>query len=74
MTNREYIKTQIDVLPENTIQNIVEFISFQRFNLGLYENDTDYLMSIQGMTDKIQKGMNTPISECIPLSEVWNEV
>lgn len=74
MTNREYAKTQIDVLPEKTIEKIVEFISFQKYRLGLFDNDTDYLMSIPGMADKIKDSMNTPLSECVPLSEVWADV
>jgi hypothetical protein len=35
MSNREYVKTQIDVLPEDVIEKVVEFISFQKFNLGI---------------------------------------
>jgi hypothetical protein len=69
--NREYAKTQIDILPESAIEKVVEFINFQRFTLGLYEDDTDYLMSIPGMVDKINDGVNTPLSECVSLSEVW---
>jgi hypothetical protein len=74
MSNRDYAKTQIDTLPEDVIEKVVEFISFQKFNLGMYDNDTDYLSSVPGMTDKIKAGLNTPLSECIPLSEVWTDV
>jgi len=74
MTNREYIKTQIDVLPEGTLEKIVDFITFQRFTLGLYDNETDYLMSVPGMAEKIKEGLDTPLSECVPLSEVWGDV
>jgi hypothetical protein len=74
MSNREYARTQIDTLPEDIIEKLVEFISFQKFTLGLYDNDTDYLNSVPGMTDKIKNGMNTPLSECVPLSEVWADV
>jgi hypothetical protein len=74
MSNRDYVKTQIDTLPENIIEKVVEFISFQKFNLGMYDNDTDYLNSVFGMADKIALGMDTPISECIPLSDVWMDL
>ena len=74
MTTREYAKMQIDTLPEGVIDRVVEFISFQRFSLGLLENDTDYLLSVPGMAEKIKDGLNTPISECVPLSEVWADV
>ena len=71
MTTREYLKIQIDTLPEVALEKVMEFIKFQRFTLGLYDSDTDYLMSIPEMTEKIQEGLNTSLSECVPLSEVW---
>jgi hypothetical protein len=74
MSNIEYVKNQLDLLPESAIEKIIEFISFQRFTLGLYDDDTDYLMSTPNMADKIKDGMNTPLSECVPLSEVWGDV
>ena len=74
MINREYIKEQIDTLPEKVIERVIEFISFQRYSFGLYDNDTDYLMSVPGMTDRIKDGLNTPLSDCVPLSEVWTDV
>jgi len=74
MTNREYIKEQLDILPEKAIEKLIEFISFQRYSLGLYDNDTDYLMSVPGMADKVKDGLNTPLSDCAPLSEVWTDV
>ncbi|MCL2772482.1 MAG: hypothetical protein FWD71_03945 [Oscillospiraceae bacterium] len=74
MTTREYIKTQIDMLPDEALEKVNEFIMFQRFALGLYDNDTDYLMSVPGMADVIKDGLETPLSECVPLSEVWADV
>jgi len=74
MTTREYVKTQIDTLPEGAIERVIEFISFQKYSLGLFDNDTDYLMSVPGMAEKIKNGLNTPLSECVPLSEVWADV
>jgi hypothetical protein len=37
MTNREYVKTQVDTLPENVIEKLQEFIAFQKFSLGLFD-------------------------------------
>ena len=74
MSSRDYVKTQIDILPEDVVEKVIEFISFQKFNIGMYDNDTEYLCSIPGMTDKIKEGMNTPLSECVPISEVWADV
>ena len=74
MTNRDYAKAQLDALPEMVIEKVIEFISFQKYSLGLYENDTDYLMSVPGMAEKIQTGLNVPLSECAPLSDVWPDV
>ena len=33
--------------------------------------DDDYLSSITGMTESIMEGLETPLSECIPHSEIW---
>jgi hypothetical protein len=71
---REYIKTQIDELPESVLETIFDFINYQRFTLGLYTDETDYIMSIPGMAEKLKEGRNTPLSECVPLSEVWDDV
>lgn len=40
----------------------------------LFIDETDYLSSVPGMVDVIKDGMNTPLSECVPLSEVWSNV
>jgi len=74
MSSRDYAKTQIDTLPDRAVEKIIEFISFQRYSLGLFDNDDDYLASIPGMTESIAKGLATPISECVPLSKVWDDV
>jgi len=74
MSGRDYAKTQLDSLPEEVIEKVIEFISFQKFNIGMYDNDTEYITSIPGMTEKIKAGMDTPLSECIPMSEVWADV
>ena len=74
MSVREYAKTQIDILPDNVVEKILEFISFQRYSLGLLDSDDEYLALIPGMTESIQEGLATPLSECVTLSEVWPDV
>ena len=74
MSNRDYVVAQIEDLPESAVNKIIEFISFQRFSLGLFDSDDDYLSSIPGMAESIKDGLATPLSECVPLSEVWLDV
>ena len=30
--------------------------------------------ALSGMTDSIKDGVNTPLCECVPLSDVWADV
>lgn len=39
-----------------------------------YDNDTDYLNAIPGMTEKLIEGMNTPLSECEDIPAEWRNV
>jgi len=61
--------TQIDSLPDSVVEKVLEFISFQRYSLGLFDNDVDYLNSIPGMAESIVQGMKTPIHECFETLE-----
>lgn len=65
MANRDYIINQLNSLPESVLDKVQEFILFQRFNMGLFESDTEYLQSIPGMTESIMEGKATPINECL---------
>jgi len=65
MTTREYVRTQIETLPDVAIEKLADFIAYQKFSLEIYEDDTDYLMSVPGMEEKITKGMATPLNECL---------
>ena len=69
MSGKELLMTQIDSLPDPVIEKVLEFISFQRYRLGLFDNDTDYLNSIPGMAESIVQGMETPIHECFETLE-----
>ena len=69
MSRKELLMTQIDSLPDSVIEKTLEFVSFQRYSLGLFENDTDYLNSIPGMSESIVQGLKTPIHECFETLE-----
>jgi len=45
-------------------------------NAGLLRqlDDSTYLASIPGMSNSIRDGVNTPLSECVPLEKVWADV
>ena len=48
MSSREYIKNEIDTLPDTMIEKIQEFIIFQKFSLGLFEHDKRIIRDIAG--------------------------
>jgi hypothetical protein len=70
MTTREYLKTQIDILPERAIGMLCEYIQFQKFCIGLYDNDTEYLSSIPGMVSSIKAAAGEPLEEGIDADSV----
>ena len=74
MISHDYVKTQIDTLPVSALDKVVDFIMYQRFINGLYGDETDYVMSLTGMAEKLKEGINTPLSECVALEEVWPDV
>ena len=74
MSNLDYAKNQLDSLPENALEKVIAFIAVQKVSLGMFEDDTEYLSSIPRMMEIIKQGMETPLSECVPLSEVWSDV
>jgi hypothetical protein len=65
MVTRELIKNEIDTLPDSVLNTIHEFISFQKFHLEIFEDDTEYLSSIPQMAEIIMKGKATPLTECL---------
>lgn len=74
MSTREYIISELDNLPESVLDKVQEFILFQKFSMGVFDDDTDYLTSIPSMKESILEGKATPLSDCVPLSEVWPDV
>jgi hypothetical protein len=69
MSKRELLMTQIDSLPDSVVEKVLEFISFQRYSLGLFDNDTDYLRSIPGMAESIVQGLKTSVHDCFETLE-----
>ena len=74
MTIRESIKKEIDTLPDEVIGEVRDFVLFQKYRKILAIDDITYLSSISGMIDSIRRGEETPLSECVPISEVWPDV
>ena len=70
MTTREYLKTQIDMLPEMIIDRVCEFIQFQKYSVGLYGNDTEYLSSIPGMVSSIKAAATESLEEGVDADNV----
>ena len=70
MITREHIITQLNTLPDDVLEKIAEFISFQKYSLGLFDNDTDYLTSIPGLVDKIKAAASEALEDGIDASEV----
>ena len=46
MSSREYIKSEIDTLPDTILVKLQEFITFQKFSLGLFEHDKKIISDI----------------------------
>jgi hypothetical protein len=59
MSNKELLMAQIDTLPDSVVEKVLEFVSFQRYSLGLFDNDTDYLRAIPDMAGSIAQGIKT---------------
>ena len=74
MSDRDYVKIQIDALPDSVIERLKEFIAYQMFILGLFDNDTDYLTAIPGMVESIKVAAAEPLENCISVTEMWEDV
>jgi len=70
---RESLKREIDSLPDTALASVRDFLMFQRYKIETM-SDTEYLASIPGMMDSIREQDKVPLSECIPLEEVWPDV
>ena len=65
MVNREILKKDIDLLPEEALEDLQKYVLMQKFYFNAFENDTDYLNSIPGMAKKIISAMQEPLSESV---------
>ena len=74
MTLREAIKSEVDTLSNESLYAVRDFLLFQKYRNILEMDDASYLNSITGMADSIEDGIKTPLSECLPLSDVWADV
>ena len=74
MTIRESVKKEIDVLSNEALYAVRDFLLFQKYRDILEMNDDAYLNAIPGMADSIKNGIKTPLSDCIPISDVWADV
>jgi hypothetical protein len=74
MTIREAIKNEIDMLPDEALYAVRDFLLFQKYRTILEMDDSTYLNTIPGMASSIKDGVETSVNECIPLSDVWDDV
>jgi hypothetical protein len=70
MVSREALKRDIDMLPNEALEDLQRYIFMQKFYFDAFDNDTDYLNSIPGMAEKIISGMQEPLCESIVADEV----
>ncbi|MDR1829809.1 MAG: hypothetical protein LBQ76_03465 [Candidatus Fibromonas sp.] len=61
---------EIENLPEENVGLLRQFLQFLKYRTS----DSTYLASIPGMSNSIRNGVNTPLSECVPLEKVWPDV
>jgi hypothetical protein len=66
--------TEIEALSEENFEMLRQFAYFLKYRNMLTMDDNTYLASIPGMMDSIREGVNTPLSECVPMEEVWADV
>jgi hypothetical protein len=64
------IASEIESLPEESVGLLRQFIGFLKYRSGELD-DSAYLASVPGMMDSISEGVATPLSDCIPIANVW---
>ena len=68
MSNRDYVKSEIDTLPDSVIEKLREFIIFQKFSLNFINNDKEALRDIEAASFSSTDFWDNPDDE------VWNHV
>lgn len=73
MSNRDMCISVIDSMEEWQLQSVLEMLRAVKGTMDKLESgalETQQLLSIPGMGEKLSKGKTTPLSDCVPESEV----
>lgn len=73
MSNRDMCISVINSMEEWQLQSVLEMLRAVKDTMDKLEAnalETKELLSIPGMKEKLLEGKNTPLSECIPESEI----
>lgn len=73
MSNRDMCISVIDSMEEWQLQSVLEMLRAVKGTmdeLGSGVLETRELLSIPGMGEKLAEGKKTPLSDCVPESEV----
>ena len=73
MSNRDKCISVIDSMEEWQLQSVLEMLRAVKGTMDQLETsvlETQELLSVPGMREKLTEGKNTPLSECVPESEV----
>lgn len=65
---------EMRTLSTRQIENVYNFILFEKYKDIHEMDDTTYLSSIPGMMESIDAAIAAPRSERVPLEEVWPDV
>jgi len=68
MSNREYIKNEIDTLPDSVLDKVEEFIAFQKYSLRVVEGDKTAFHDLQAVS------MSSTSFWDNPDDDVWDNV
>lgn len=73
MSNREMCISVIDSMEEWQLQSVLEMLRAVKGTLDKLETgvlETKELLSMPGMEEKLTEGKKTPLTDCVPESEV----
>ena len=73
MSNRDMCISVINSMEEWQLQSVLEMLRAVKGTIDQLETgilETREILSIPGMEEKLIEGMKTPLSECVPESEV----
>lgn len=73
MSNRDMCISVINSMEEWQLQSVLEMLNAVKGTMDKLESgalETKELLSIPGMEEKLAEGKKTPLSDCVPESEV----